>query len=64
MAAPEDQKEPATRRMLEKILAVEEEHAEEMLGLLDGLNIVYDRALTSNIMCTDGEQCSLSLFGA
>ena len=37
MAAPEDQKEPATRRMLEKILAVEEEHPEEMLGLLDGL---------------------------
>jgi bacterioferritin (cytochrome b1) len=26
-----------SRRMLEKILAVEEEHAEDMLDLLDGL---------------------------
>jgi bacterioferritin len=29
--------DPTTRRMLEKILAVEEEHAEDMLDLLDGL---------------------------
>ena len=30
--------DPTTRRMLEEILAVEEEHAEEMLTLLGGLN--------------------------
>jgi bacterioferritin len=30
--------DPTTRRMLEEILAVEEEHAEDMLDLLDGLN--------------------------
>jgi bacterioferritin len=30
--------DPTTRRMLEEILAVEEEHAEDMLTLLDGLN--------------------------
>jgi len=29
--------DPTTRRMLEEILAVEEEHAEDMLDLLDGL---------------------------
>ena len=29
--------DPTTRRMLEKILAVEEEHAEDMLDLLNGL---------------------------
>ena len=29
--------DPTTRRMLEEILSVEEEHAEDMLGLLDGL---------------------------
>jgi len=29
--------DPTTRRMLEDILAVEEEHAEDMLDLLDGL---------------------------
>ena len=29
---------PTTRRMLEEILAMEEEHAEDMLALLDGLN--------------------------
>lgn len=30
--------DPTTRRMLEEILAVEEEHAEDMLDLLDGIN--------------------------
>jgi bacterioferritin len=30
--------DPTTRRMLEEILAMEEEHAEDMLDLLDGLN--------------------------
>ena len=30
--------DPTTRRMFEEILAVEEEHAEDMLDLLDGLN--------------------------
>jgi bacterioferritin len=30
--------DPTTRRMLEEILAMEEEHAEDMLALLDGLN--------------------------
>ena len=30
-------KDPTTRRMLEDILAVEEEHADDMLGLLDEL---------------------------
>ena len=30
--------DPTTRRMMEEILAVEEEHAEDMLDLLDGLN--------------------------
>jgi bacterioferritin len=30
--------DPTTRRMLEEILAVEEEHAEDMLDLLDGLD--------------------------
>ena len=30
--------DPTTRRMLEEILAMEEEHAEDMLTLLDGLN--------------------------
>lgn len=29
--------DPTTRRMLEEILAVEEEHAEDMLDLLDGI---------------------------
>jgi bacterioferritin len=29
--------DPTTRRMLEEILATEEEHAEDMLALLDGL---------------------------
>jgi bacterioferritin len=29
--------DPTTRRMLEEILAVEEEHAEDMLNLLDGI---------------------------
>jgi bacterioferritin len=29
--------DPTTRRMLEEILAMEEEHAEDMLDLLDGL---------------------------
>ena len=29
--------DPTTRRMLEAILAMEEEHAEDMLDLLDGL---------------------------
>jgi bacterioferritin len=29
--------DPTTRRMLEEILAVEEEHAEDMLDLLDGM---------------------------
>jgi bacterioferritin len=32
--------DPTTRRMLEEILAVEEEHAEDMLTLLDGLATV------------------------
>ena len=30
--------DPTTRRMLEEILAVEEEHAEDMLNLLDGIS--------------------------
>jgi len=30
--------DPTTRRMLEEILAMEEEHAEDMLDLLSGLN--------------------------
>ena len=30
-------KDPTTRRMLETILAVEEEHAEDLAGLLAGL---------------------------
>jgi len=30
--------DPTTRRMLEEILAMEEEHAEDMLDLLDGLH--------------------------
>lgn len=30
--------DPTTRRMLEEILAVEEEHAEDMLDLLDGIS--------------------------
>jgi bacterioferritin len=30
--------DPTTRRMLEEILAMEEEHAEDMLDLLDGIN--------------------------
>ena len=29
--------DPTTRRLLEQILAVEEEHAEDLLSLLDGL---------------------------
>jgi bacterioferritin len=32
--------DPTTRRMLEEILAVEEEHAEDMLTLLEGLGTV------------------------
>ena len=32
--------DPTTRRMLEEILAVEEEHAEDMLTLLEGLDAV------------------------
>jgi len=31
--------DPTTRRMLEEILAVEEEHAEDMLTLLEGLDV-------------------------
>ena len=30
--------DPTTRRMIEEILAVEEEHADDMLNLLDGLS--------------------------
>ena len=32
--------DPTTRRMLEEILAVEEEHAEDMLTLLEGFGEV------------------------
>lgn len=31
-------KDPTTRRMMEEILAVEEEHADDMAGLLEGYN--------------------------
>ena len=31
-------KDPTTRRIFEDILAQEEEHADDMAGLLDGLN--------------------------
>ncbi|CAN5769991.1 hypothetical protein BH24ACT3_BH24ACT3_00990 [soil metagenome] len=30
-------KDPTTRRLMEEILAVEEEHADDLLGLLDDL---------------------------
>jgi len=33
-----DTGDPTTRRMLEEILAVEEEHAEDMLSLLEGFD--------------------------
>ena len=33
--------DPTTRRMLEQILAVEEEHAEDMLTLLEGLKKIH-----------------------
>ncbi len=35
-----DTGDPTTRRMLEEILAVEEEHAEDMLTLLEGFDVV------------------------